>query len=260
MTMGDPGTSDRHAVAMSDLPFGDLFALASALADLVGAPVTIEDRDTAVLAYSDGQISVDDARIATILGRRVPQHYRDALQRAGVFQRIASESGVVYIDLPDSGMKPRAIVGVRAHGELLGSVWAALSGPPTAEQERALIDAAPVVAAHLLHDRSRRDIRRQTRTELVTDLLRGGAEAVEAAERLRLPAGGVVVAALTPAVGVAVNGHRMADALALYLSAVEPHSVSAVVGSAVYCILRTDQAGARRIVADFLTRAAERDQ
>ena len=48
---------------------GDLFDLATSLAGLLGAPVTIEDRDTIVIAFSGGNQDVDDARISTILGR-----------------------------------------------------------------------------------------------------------------------------------------------------------------------------------------------
>lgn len=47
----------------------DLFALADSLADAVGGAVTIEDRRSAVLAYSRLQQHADPARAETILSR-----------------------------------------------------------------------------------------------------------------------------------------------------------------------------------------------
>ncbi|MGH3423410.1 MAG: PucR family transcriptional regulator, partial [Nocardioidaceae bacterium] len=102
----------------------DLFTLAGSLSELLGAPVTIEDRDTTVVAYSGGAQAVDDARIGTILGRQVPPQYRRMLSDAGVFERLRRESGVVYVDLGEVQMTPRAVIAVRDGDDLVGSIWA----------------------------------------------------------------------------------------------------------------------------------------
>lgn len=262
--------TEPPTAGLAALPLGDLFTLADALADLLGAPITIEDRDTLVLAYSDGQSKVDAARTATILGRRVPEEYRDALRDAGVFDRIAAEDGVVYADLPAAGMKPRAIVAVRVDGELVGSVWVALTGPPSAAQEQAMLEAVPVVAEHLVADRRRRDLARRTRSDLVGTVLRGGAGAAAAAEQLGVPRGAMVVAALAPLPGeasagvpalpatVAARAERLADQVALHLAAVQLRSASALVGGTVYALAHGDVPVALRVVADFLARNADR--
>ncbi len=52
--------------------FGDLFRLADAVAAVIDAPVTIEDANSRVLAYSTRQDRTDPARVSTIMGRRVP--------------------------------------------------------------------------------------------------------------------------------------------------------------------------------------------
>lgn len=101
----------------------DLSDLANSLSELLSAPVTIEDRDTAVVAYSGGQQEVDAARVETILGRRVPEHYRRALAAAGVFDTIAGSDEVNYFDLSAAAMTPRAVIAARADGELVGSIW-----------------------------------------------------------------------------------------------------------------------------------------
>ncbi len=54
-----------------DLRDDDLFSVAGSLAELLGAPVTIEDENSTVLAYSGGEQAVDEARIGTILGPTV---------------------------------------------------------------------------------------------------------------------------------------------------------------------------------------------
>ena len=52
-----------------------LFRLANAICTLIGAPVTIEDRNANVLAFSDRQEEADFIRIDCILGRRTIEPY-----------------------------------------------------------------------------------------------------------------------------------------------------------------------------------------
>src|SRR5690606_32249449 len=47
------------AVSLGGVPSGDLFAVANAIAALLNAPVTIEDRSSRVLAFSGGQEEAD---------------------------------------------------------------------------------------------------------------------------------------------------------------------------------------------------------
>ncbi len=253
-----------HGVAMDawDVPGDDLFGVAAALADIVGAPVTIEDTDTTVLAYSGSDQSVDEARIQTILGRRTPEPFRSALQEAGVYKRVAAETGVVVADLPDIGMRPRAIVGVRDGDELIGSIWLALHAPLDEARERALLDAARVVAAHLRRNRSTLDAVRTARSEQLAVLLAGGEPAVAAARNLGAtgrPVTAVAFGAAGPAAGRGADAEldRAASALLLHLSAVEARSSAAVLGDRVYAVVSADDVAARRIVGQFLSRRAD---
>src|SRR4051794_25017492 len=61
-------------------PVGDLFALANAIASLVGGAVTIEDPSSYLLAYSTLDQPIDDARRQTILGRRNSSTWAQRLQ------------------------------------------------------------------------------------------------------------------------------------------------------------------------------------
>src|SRR5206468_10757088 len=60
------------AGGVPEAPLGDLFALANAIAGVVGGATTIEDSNNRVLAYSNLDHPIDPARQETILGRQVP--------------------------------------------------------------------------------------------------------------------------------------------------------------------------------------------
>src|SRR6476620_6498054 len=95
------GVIDRAAVGpgrRDDAPVqDDLFALADAAAALVDAPVTIEDAQSRVLAYSSRQDVTDPARVSTIVGRRVPEEVLASLRARGVFRRLARSSEPVLV-------------------------------------------------------------------------------------------------------------------------------------------------------------------
>src|SRR5205814_1442382 len=81
---------------ITSVPLGDLFALANALAAMFGGPVTIEDRQSRVLAYSSQSEGIDEPRRQTILGRQVPPEWLDRLEEAGVFKRLWGGEVVRY--------------------------------------------------------------------------------------------------------------------------------------------------------------------
>lgn len=230
----------------------DLFAVANSIAELIGAPVTIEDQDTIVFAYSGGEQAVDEARIGTILSRQVPLEFRTALAKAGVFERLIGSDDVIYVDLPHNRMTPRAAIAVRDNGVLVGSIWAAVQAPPSAEQRRVLASAAPIVAGLIGRERERADSSRRERRALVSGLLAGGRGAGEAARGLGLQTP-IVVAAITGPGDTIESG--LASSVALHLGAVVPHSVSAQIGSTTYAVIEAGEAQAARILTDFLARS-----
>lgn len=231
---------------------GSLFAVANSIAELLDAPVTIEDPDTIVVAYSGGEQAVDEARIGTILSRQVPLRFRNALTKAGVFERLNTSDDIIYVDLPEAQMTPRAVVAVRANGMLLGSIWAAVQSAPTAEQERVLRSAAPIVARLVIRERERSDNSRRERRELVTRLLAGGNGATETAHDIGLQAPLVVAAIAGPD---EVTESNLASSVALHLGAVVPRSVSAHLGDTTYAVVGADESSARRVLKDFLARS-----
>ncbi|WP_026316165.1 PucR family transcriptional regulator [Actinokineospora enzanensis] len=164
-------------------PFGDLFRLADAAAAVVDAPVTIEDANSRVLAYSARQDRTDPARVSTIMGRRVPDDVLARFRSRGVFRELSRGRTAIFVPAQKDGTLPRLIVPVRMGGELLGSMWAVVAGPVSEERAAAFADAAPVVALHLLRRRAREDSDRRRSAELVRTVLEGtGSARLVAAE------------------------------------------------------------------------------
>jgi hypothetical protein len=247
-------------------PLGDLFALSNGLAAALGGAVTIEDRASRVLAFSGNQAVADAARVATVLGRRVPAEWRDRLTTAGVFDRLYSSSEPIDVVLPVPGLHPRAAVAVRAGEEILGSIWATTDGPLDAEQRRTLVAAARTAALHILEERAVESAGRRRRAELTAQLLDSGATATETARRLGMPSGPFCVAAARldggpgPAADRQAGLQRTADALGLHLAPVSPGVVTTVLDDTAYAVL-PQPPGTLRLpvpVRQTLERLAER--
>lgn len=279
---GDVGVGSGEPESLGGLPSGDLFAVANAIAALLDAPVTIEDRSNRVLAFSGRQDETDQGRIETVLGLQVPDRYARVLTERGVFGELFRSNDPVAVDpVPDhtSGRGPslpRAAIAVRAGDELLGSIWAVLDQPLDDARAATLREAAKLVALHLLRVRAGADVGRRLRAELVGTALEGGAGAREAVDRLGLNGRPTVVLALsemraaadatTPATRQvadhANDRQRLTDAFAMHLSAVQPASATALVGTTVYGLLPvsgTDQESwAVRVATDFVDRIGDR--
>ncbi|MEU5698106.1 PucR family transcriptional regulator [Streptomyces aurantiacus] len=257
---------------------GDLFAVANAIAALIDAPVTIEDRHSRVLAFSGQLDKADAARTETILGRQVPERFARLLASRGVFRDLYRSDGPVHVpplhNGSDAPTVPRIAIAVRAGDEAIGSIWAAVSEPLSPERSQALRDSAKVVALHMLRLRAGADVERRLRADLVSTALEGGAGAREALSRLGLADRPVVVLALglrddtDSASGadanLATERERLADAFAMHLGAVHPHCAAALLGDTAYGLVPAQQdrgvseERAMRVAADFLDRIGPR--
>ncbi|MBB4679628.1 PucR family transcriptional regulator [Crossiella cryophila] len=264
---------------LGGLPSGDLFALANAIAALLDAPVTIEDRGSRVLAFSGRQEQADPSRVETILGRQVPARFAQILAERGVFQQLYRSDRPVFVDAmpseePGALPLPRMAVAVRAGDEILGSIWAAVREPFDEDRARTLCDAAKLVALHLLRSRAGADVQRRLRADLVSTAMEGGPGAAEAVRRLGLTEQSAVVLALALAdshgedpaqhAQLVTERQQIADALAMHLSAVHPRAAAALLGDVAYAILPVPQQDpaaeerVHRIATDFRGRLGDR--
>lgn len=270
---GEVGATESET--LGGLPSGDLFAVANAIAALLDAPITIEDRNSRVLAFSGRQDEADSSRVETILGRQVPERYARLLSEQGVFRELYRTDQPVYIEpLPATGVTmARAAIAVRAGDELLGSLWAAVHERLSPERHRAFCEAAKLVALHLLQQRAGSDVERRLRADLLGTALEGGVGARGALDRLGLADQPMVVLALTvdgqatpsgPA-GAEVVGERqrLSDAFAMHLGAVHPSSAVAALSDVVYGLVPLPHQGERYavgIATEFLDRIGGRGQ
>ena len=276
--LAEDDVGQTPAESLGGVSSGDLFAVANAIAALLDAPVTIEDRSSRVLAFSGGQEHADPSRVETIIGRQVPDRYARVLTEMGVFRALYRDDAPVLVDpvaLGEGVSTQRVAIAVRAGDEVLGSIWAAMDGPLTEERTATLRDATKLVALHLLRIRAGADAQRRLRAELVSRAVNGaavngGADAQDALSRLGLSGRRVWVtaAALAPRGGDGTEHdsiaerERLTDALALHLSAVQQGAAVALVGDTVYGILPVADAAAEDrsvgLAEDFLHRVGDR--
>jgi len=283
--------TERDVGATSDetlgrMPAGDLFALANAISTLLDAPITIEDRSSRVLAFSEGMDETDPVRVETILGRQVPHRFARLLEERGIYRDIHRSRTPVHIDpMPYDEQQetaPRVAVAVRAGDEVLGSIWATVKAPLSTKHSQELQEAAKLVALHLLRLRAGADVERRLQADLVATALEGGPGALDAVDRLGLLHRDYLVLALAAghpddlaggadssadAAGGraqrAIENQRITDAFAMHLSAVYPRSAVAQINDVTYAIVnvRGDRGSAvhraERVVRDFIERIGE---
>lgn len=177
----------------------DLFALADMIATKVGGPVTIEDMQSRVLAYSRTDEPVDEARRVTIMTRQVPDTCLRRHGEDGVFDELWRTGGPVHV-AADAHHSERLVIAVQAGGGRFGYIWVA-PGPGDFRDGAGddLARAAPVVALHLARHRfvhAQADRARHDRLRAVLD---GTAAWTACARELGLNADGeYVVLAVQP--------------------------------------------------------------
>jgi len=216
---------------------GDLWALADATALAGGAPVTIEDASSRVLAFSTEGQDIDAVRVATILGRRVPARWTSALREQARLDGVlaAGEPAVVEID----GMVPRRVIAVREGGTVLGSIWLAGATPVAADD--VLREAAAVAAPHLLRRRAADGLRLATRAAAISDLLRSGelTARIEAETELRRTDGFLVLAVRVDREGERADSAAVAPFMTMlttHLTAFRRRAAHAVLNGVGYLV------------------------
>jgi hypothetical protein len=234
---------------LSEAPLGDLFALANAVAAVVGGATTIEDPNNRVLAYSNLEHPIDTARQQTILGRQVPTEWIQRLHDSGVFRRLWQTDDVVRIaDFVGDQVEylPRIAVAVRAGGELLGSLWVIEGRQPLdAEAERILHDASRIAALHLLRHRTATDVDRHQRARALLTVLDGGDDGGLAEGVLGLDGDRPMTVVAFEVGGQAdvsgaIAAGRVADLAAVYCESYRREAYCAATGARVYALVVVD--------------------
>ncbi|MEU8617672.1 helix-turn-helix domain-containing protein [Streptomyces sp. NPDC048623] len=186
MTLSDTPSHEQGGDGTGE----ELFALADAIAAVIGGSTAIEDLDTRVLAYSTrpGQ-HIDELRRQGILGRRVPDQPQEQAQgQLRQYRKVLAAPGVVSLPPLAESELPRAAVAVRAGDLPLGTIWAIVEQLPLGEAgEQALLDGARTAALHMLRRRGAAALELQARERALRAALDGTSPAEETAYRLGLP-------------------------------------------------------------------------
>ncbi|MCT1902734.1 helix-turn-helix domain-containing protein [Oceanobacillus sojae] len=106
-------------------PFSDLDTLADMISEALACPITIEDANHHVLAYSKHTENIDEARIGTIMNRKVPDKVINGLWKNGAMPKlIDSNQPVIIPEIQEIGLGNRIAISIWKQNEILGFIWA----------------------------------------------------------------------------------------------------------------------------------------
>lgn len=177
----------------------DLFELADLAADAAGGPVTIEDDRGWLLAYSSGPAPGDSVRVQTLISRRSPKDFIEALGAKGIIQDLAHTTRPLIVSNIAKDVSDRLAVRLTAGSYPLGSMWALVTAP-NSNQVNTFGEIARRVSSELMRRDMENHRSHSVELEQLAVLLHGGAPMTSVDGSLALPPGShwVVALALAP--------------------------------------------------------------
>ncbi|MBM7840732.1 DNA-binding PucR family transcriptional regulator [Alkalihalobacillus xiaoxiensis] len=132
-------------------PFDSLDDFADAISEHLHCPVTIEDSNHQLLAYSSHEDETDAARISTIIGRRVPERVINRFWKDGVIPTLnKSDEPLVIPTINEIGLGNRVAISIRKNEEVLGYIWVLEVGRSLTNQDLADLKIAALKARNQL--------------------------------------------------------------------------------------------------------------
>ncbi|MFP3726309.1 helix-turn-helix domain-containing protein [Priestia filamentosa] len=105
--------------------FDSLDEFADHISDVLKCPITIEDANHRLLAYSTHQDEIDPARISTIIGRRVPEKVINNLWKQGAIPALLQSREPIRVEnINEIGLGNRVAISIWKNDEVLGFIWA----------------------------------------------------------------------------------------------------------------------------------------
>jgi hypothetical protein len=143
--------------------------IVDSLASDIGRDVAIDDRQIRWLVHSPHDEEPDEARMRSILSRRVSD---EALEWAFSFGIEEAEGPVRLPANPDIGAEPRVCIPLRARDVLLGFMFIVDPEETLGAPQLAQAEEAAAAAAHVLYrERRLRELERERERWLLTHLL-----------------------------------------------------------------------------------------
>ncbi|OLN22925.1 hypothetical protein BTO30_07220 [Domibacillus antri] len=148
--------------------------LADRISDALHCPITIEDANHQIIAYSRHEGEIDPVRIATIMRRRVPEHVINSLWRSGAIPKLfETEEPVIIPAIDQVELGERVAISVRKQEKVIGFIWAQSKAHFTDEQMIILKEAAKAVKNQLLQHEKRKRAAEESHQEFLWKLLTG---------------------------------------------------------------------------------------
>ncbi|MBM7694237.1 DNA-binding PucR family transcriptional regulator [Peribacillus deserti] len=154
---------------------GDLEDFADRVSTYLGCPITIEDANHRLLAYSMHDDRTDKARISTIIGRRVPENVINTLWKEGIIPTLLKGRAPVKVpSINDVGLGSRAAVSIWKNSEVLGFIWALEVDKPFTEDDLEFLQfSAKEAKNQILQLQTRKHRRLESAQEFLWQLLTG---------------------------------------------------------------------------------------
>ncbi|GAB3794271.1 PucR family transcriptional regulator [Virgibacillus kimchii] len=131
--------------------FDSLDELADYIGDFFDCPITIEDANHHVVAYSKHKENVDEARIATIMNRKVPDKVLNGLWKNGVMPKLIDSNEPVLIpEITEIGLGNRVAISIWKKSEVLGFIWIHTSDKTLTQEALSLLKEASEQVKKLL--------------------------------------------------------------------------------------------------------------
>ena len=229
----------RSPFELEHLELNDLFQIAEATAAIAGGPVTIEDPQSRILAFSSSE-EVDQGRVQAILNRKVPDEYLRRMREVGWYEELDKCDDVLRLDFKN--LQPRRAIAIRFGASVLGSMWLAGSDEVLSPQaDEALRRAAPLAALHLMRQRAVVNVERRLREHRVSTLLSGAEASPGVLEEVGLPSDeALVVVALAGQArrpsSPAAFGPRLIDLLTMHLHTYKRRAVGATLQGRLFVV------------------------
>lgn len=131
--------------------FDSLEEFADRVSEVLQCPITIEDANHRLIAYSTHEHYTDPARTATIINRRVPEKVINSLWREGVIPKLLSNSEPIRVEMiSEVGLGNRIAISIWKNKEVLGFIWAIEMEQTWTEEQFELLKQAAKAAKNLL--------------------------------------------------------------------------------------------------------------
>ncbi|MBB3908238.1 MULTISPECIES: PucR family transcriptional regulator [Anoxybacillaceae] len=174
--------------------FDSLEEFADRISDLLQCPITIEDANHRLIAYSAHDDYTDPARTATIISRRVPEKVINSLWKTGVIPALLSSEEPLRVEtISDVGLGNRVAVSIWKNNEVIGFIWALETGRTLSKDDMELLKKAAKAAKNKVLQLYMRKNKREERVQeffwkLLTGHIKTNEEIHENFSAMQIPA------------------------------------------------------------------------